>query len=438
MKAWKRIGILFGFIGIVGILWIVMSGQHQAREVMLKDGSMVRFVGSIQGGLPFSTEQPWQRFLRQRLPPAFVRWLPPMRMMTCGETNALSLYFIRANMTATGRGRFWGRIQAVEEGGYEYPNSSGSCSASMPDGMQLLSAGLRSFPRRQEAFPVLVFDRDDQLIAEFRVENPMRKTFPTWVGQPLPITNVVKGTRVVLEGFAPRENEYGQFWSPSITIESIGGAENGLRQRYHQFSDPTGNKGSSLSPKEPVWKSTIKLYRPRTSEFPEHVRGTFQLDAIPAEGQVFPRQEVVNIDGLNLKLVFFSGPGVTTVVNGVSFQAEMPDRSLANGRSTTSSSRGPEESWESTNQFRVVETEDPGPYVEFIFRVFDQDWNRIELVNAFHGYEGGNLRPPYRRRYTFPVSLDASVTALRVDCIVNRGLSFEFLVNSADLFAESN
>lgn len=427
--------VLFGGALIVGL---VVSERGRASEVVLADGSIVQLVGAIDGVGTFSTEKTWHRFLRQKLDRKYLRWLPAARTMSCGSAKALALYFSRVNIPTNGqRGAFWNRVQVIEEGGYKHINAPGTCTSSAGKGAQLVSLGLRSFPRRQSEFPVHFYDRNQNLVAAFLVKNPLKREFPVWKSSSFPITNIIQNTRVVMKGFTRHENDFGGYWRPQIEVDTVDGTKTPMRYRYHRFSDPTGNEGSVLSPTEPVWKSTVKLYRPKDVAVPEEFQGRFDLVEVPSEGEVFPRKEKIEIDGLNLRLLFFSGPGVTTISNGMSFLSEMPNRQLANGRhSSTSSGGNRTESWESGYHFLVVETEDPGVDVELSFQMFDQDGNPLDRINQFHGYEGGNLRPPYARRYTFPVSLNESVTSIRMDVSINRGLSFDFLVDSSELSTE--
>ena len=285
---------------------------------------------------------------------------------------------------------------------------------------------------------MVMYDDEEQELARFVVQNPSNRKFPEWQAGSFPMTNVVGNTRLVLSGFKRFRNDYGGFWRPQVEVDSVDGSANPYRLRYFQFSDPTGNQGSRLSPRESVWKSTIKLYRPKDRPLPAELKGHFDLPDIPGKGEVFPRQDAITVDGLEIRLSFFSGPGETTITNGTSFHAEYPERELAMGRSSSSGVNGRTESWESQHHLVVIETADPGDDVEVLFEIRDQDGNEVERVNQFHGYEGGgNLRAPYRRRYTFPLALTESTQALRVDCAVNRGLSLEFLVNSGELLAQS-
>ncbi len=439
MKTSRRVLLLLGMVGLVMGGYVFLSKHRDTLDLILSDGSTVLFLGAVPGGTPYSSEESWHKFLRQHVARKYVRWLPPVRSLNCGSLGSLSLCFMRLNIpTNQQRGAFWGRVEAIEAGGYTYSNSPGSCSSSLGNQEKLLSFSLRNYPRRQSQFPVVIYGDEQEELVRLMVKNPGTTTFPEWAAEGLPITNVVNGTRLVLHGFKRFQNNYGGFWRPQVQIESLAGKESPLKLRYFSFEDPTGNKGASLSPSEPVWKSVIKLYRPKDSEFPESMKGQFVLAEIPSQGQVFPRQEVMKVGGLGMRLLFFSGPGVTTISNNMSFHAEFPDRELGSGSWTSSSGTGRSESWESNHHYLVIETEDPGLDVELLFQVHDQDGLPVERANQFHGYRGGGgLRPPYKRRYTFPLILNESVSALNVECTINRGESFEFLVNSSDLFALS-
>ena len=438
MKARWRILAVVGLLGSALAVGLIISDKGRPSEVVLADGSIVQLLGAIDGNGTFTTEKGWQSLLRRNIDRKYLKWLPAVRTMSCGSSNQLSLYFSRVNIPANGaRGRFWNRLQAIEDGGYKHINSSGHCSGSAGKGAQLLSLGLRSYPRRQSEFPVLLFDQNESLVAEFLVKNPVKNEFPVWEPSSFPITNVIKNTRVIMNGFTWHENDFAGYWRPHIEVDSLDGMENPMRLRYHQFSDPTGNVGSVLSPSEPIWKSTVKLYRPKDSKIPERFQGRFDLMDIPSEGEVLPRNQVIEVDGVDIRFLFFSGPGVTTVTNGTSYHAEMPERPLASGRSSSTSSNGQAtKSWESDHHFLVIETEDPGKDVEFLFEILDQKGSKLERVDQFNGYEGGNLRPPYARRYTFAVSLDETVTSIQLEVVLNRGLSFEFLVDSRRLSTE--
>ncbi|MDA7657061.1 hypothetical protein N8737_00005, partial [Verrucomicrobia bacterium] len=276
MKASWRLLIVIVLFGSALALGLIVSDRGRASEVVLADGSVVQLVGVVDGNGTFTMEKTWHRFLRKHLDRKYLKWLPATRTMRCGSAKALSLYFSRVNIPTNGvRGSFWNRVHVLEEGGYKHSNAPGSCSSSAGKGAQLLSLGLRSFPRRQSEFPVLIYDRDESLIAEFIVKNPIKKKFPVWKFSPFPITNVIENTRVVMKGFTWHKNDFSGYWRPLVEVDSVDGTESPMRLRYHRFSDPTGNEGSVLSPKEPVWKSTVKLYRPKESEIPDQFRGRF-------------------------------------------------------------------------------------------------------------------------------------------------------------------
>ena len=296
--------------------------------------------------------------------------------------------------------------------------------------------GLRKFPRRQVQFPLRLFDNDDQLVAEYMVENPLYRAYPTWTAGELPMTNVVGSTRIVLRGLSGRTNQYGRFWHPELSIDNVDGSASPLQWRYFEFVDPTGNQGPELSPMEPVWKVSVKLFRPRDAEFPEALRGSFQLASLPSAGEVFPLNEEIEVDGVSMRLHFIAGAGSITISNGTSYHAHVLDRSVRSGHMSGSSGSSRYETWESESPFILLETEDVASDVQIHARLYNQDGDFIEPTWHPGSYSSGGLRAPFQRRYRVPLEAIGSATGIRLECLVNRGVRAEFLVNSADVLAE--
>lgn len=435
MKAIRRgiaVLIMAGLAVAVGLFW----GRRDPDPV-LPDGSRIRLLAVLGSKAPFTTEKPWQAFLRRNLPRKFVGLLPPNRGLGCGFGSGIKFVFDRYDQTGkTSAGSFWSRVETVDSSGFVYSEQPGSCTSGRVDGAQLMGFGLRKFPRREAQFPVRLFDRDDQLVAEFTVKNPIYRAYPNWVAGEFPMTNVVGNTRIVLRGLGGRTNRYGRYWRPQLTIENVDGSASPLQRRYFEFLDPTGNQGSELSPREPVWQAVSRLFRPHDAEFPDELRGSFELASLPKPGDVLPVNEEIEVDGVSMRLHFIAGAGSITISNGTTYHARVLDRPVRSGHMSGSSGSSSYETWESESPFILLETEDLGRDVEIQARVYDQDGEQIEPTWRPGGYNSGGLRAPYHRRYQVPLTAVDSATVLRLECLVNRGVRAEFLVNSADLLAE--
>ncbi|MCS1407632.1 MAG: hypothetical protein M2R45_00792 [Verrucomicrobia subdivision 3 bacterium] len=459
------IGAILLALAAAVIFWF--GRREQQRAVVLEDGSLVRFVGAVPGGAPFTNEKPWHQFLREHLPARWLRWIPPSRTMSCGPPNGISVYFDWVRKYSAGD--HWTfrspvRVEAVDEGGFVYKNVSASCWSHLNGNLTLLGLNLRQFPRRQGQFPLLIYNHRDELAARLLVNNPLPRNFPQWTASPLPVTNVVQDLQIVLSGFSRNTGAYSSYWRPRLVLSRLDGEPTQMRLRRYQFIDPTGNQGFELSPSEPVWLSELKLYRPIDGEFDSKSKGRFAGLRVPDSGEIELHRPAMVVDDLSFRLLFFSGPGSITTSNGVEFHAEalqqpmtsdsewhprrrleLPERPLKKLQQpmasdsewhSGSSSSGFYAEWESKDHLIVIETEDPGEDVEFLFRFIDQEGRRIWPVDESNWHGGATFRAPYGRRYTIALELGEDSERLDVECIVNRGLSVGFFVNSADLLAQ--
>ncbi len=434
MKVLRRILVGLVLLAFLGGGIFLMLRQSHPQELVLKSGAMVRLLGAIPGGQTFSTEKPWEAFLRRKLPAKYLRWLAPVRSMNCGYNGALSVAVLRQVDDSKDRA-FWSRIEAIDETGFVYSNHTGNCSTGPVDGSYLVSFSLRRFPRRQAEFPIRFYDSEDQFLGEFRISNPVNGPFPDWTAEALPQTKEVDGLRVVLNGFGERTYGDRTFFQPDITITDTDGQPTDFRRRYHDFSDATGNSGGMLSPREKVWQSTVKLYRPKDGPYDPAATTRFTVDTVPAKGEVVPLQQVASVGEDSIQLYFVAGPGITTLSNGIEFSSEVPERELNRGTSSNSSGNfGFKETWECNQHLVVLDLSDPGDDVEFLVFFRDQDGREIEPADAFHGYSGGGgIAAPFARRYKYSLPLE-DVEQLTIECVVNRGVSFDFLVDSGPFF----
>lgn len=443
MKWWVRaLVLLVGMVLVALVVWLANRGNGAHSEtVVFSDGTVLEYLGAVPGGTPFTTEKPWHATLRRYLSPNWLGWLPSAFTLSCGGTNELSVYFRVSNLPESyflGNSEISSRVRAVDESGFQYEATSGRCTGSLSKGEKLLSLGLAQYPRRQAEFSLVVLGTEGEELTTLTVANPLKTTFPMWTASPLPASNVVDSVRVVLNGFESRGNRFGQYWLPQLIIESVEGTSVPLTFRSHQFVDSTGNSGSHLSPLEKVWKSRVKIMRPRNGPFPADTVGRFELTSVPADGEVHELGQVIEVDGIKLRTYFFAGAGRVMLRNGVELSARVPDRQLGSGHSMSSSSSGTEETWESGKPFLLVETEDLGSETEILFRLRDGEGQLLETIHP-GGYSGGGSRilPPFRRVYRLMFERSILPEEVQLECVINRGMWFEFLVNSEELLAES-
>lgn len=215
----------------------------------------------------------------------------------------------------------------------------------------LVSGLLRSFPTRQEEFPLHVYDGKGDRIAEYRIPNPAPKRSVVWTAQSLPATNVAAGgIAVVLESVTNSwsiTDRHGAMWERTLVVPTAKALQNGevtphwkLQSTY--LSDATGQsvnaEAASLCVREAAWKVELEFERKPSANFGTNESWTLTGQTIPAPGKVVSVGKSNLMEGVTFELLAIAGAASVTYSNGVPLSAGVS--SLGSGGSSVSTSSG--------------------------------------------------------------------------------------------------
>jgi hypothetical protein len=119
----------------VGLV-LLSRGERVDKSVVFPNGVEVRVLGAFPGGKSVSSDKPWTASLRKALPGRWRGKLPPVTSVSCGGTNQLMVFF---ELTTAP----WEWIVAVDDDGFVYPRSGGSCSSGIGNGRTLYGVLLK-------------------------------------------------------------------------------------------------------------------------------------------------------------------------------------------------------------------------------------------------------------------------------------------------------
>ena len=134
-------------VAVVVSLVFIAKGKANDQVVIFPNGVEVRVRGAYPGGKSVSSDKLWMATLRKILPARLQTKLPPVTSISCGSgsTNQLMVFF---ELTTTP----WEWIAAVDDDGFVYPRSGGSCSSSIGNGQTLYGVHWKPFPGGKNRF----------------------------------------------------------------------------------------------------------------------------------------------------------------------------------------------------------------------------------------------------------------------------------------------
>ncbi|HEX5222777.1 MAG TPA: hypothetical protein VFZ59_24690 [Verrucomicrobiae bacterium] len=417
--------ILIAALVLAVIVGLVLVARRKSTDkvVMFPGGVEVGVVGVFPGGKTVSSDKPWTAALRKVLPAGLHGKLPPVTSITCSSdrTNQLMVFF---ELTSSP----WEWIQAVDENGFAYPRSGGSCSSSLGNGQTLYGVPLESFPRRQKTFRVNFLDTEFRVLAQMRVANP----FPVppleqpWQAQALPIVQTNGELALTLISAREETNRWGSHLRPEWKQQAFGRQWEDARVAYHRVADPTGNEGGFLSPNEKVWQIKTSVHRTRLDHFAADEKMSVTNVTIPAPAQMTPLNTAAYCAGVKVVVEGLCGPGTLHVTNGV----HRGMTSNTNGYSSTSMSGATTvESLAIKRTAFLVEVTGMSPGDELVVGLKDGEGRAVKAMKLDYRYRSSGVRI-YQVSGLDPIDPSQS---LSLELAISRPKEFVFYISPRDI-----
>lgn len=392
-------------------------------EVQLQNGVRIQLLGVTPAQTPFIPGGSWKLWLRDKLP-RFVPFRPGLvATYTCGgNSNDLSIYLAFYGAGSSNGGFSFNQIgyAPVDKSGFVYERNSSYCTYTEP-GRHVVGFTLSSFPRREEKFDVQIFGEGDAPVAQFLVKNPLPRSFPSWQSQPLPQTATNGLVTLTLRGLKTRPDRRYPNVSCDYRVQSADPAWEHAKARYSTFEDPTGNRGSWLSPSEPVWRVKTDVYRMRQQDFAANETIRVQNIPVPREGAHSPINVREELGGVAVSLVMVAGASYLVNSNGVWEFHPNPQRQR--GHSTSSySTHTVEQRWIADTTLFIDAVGMQGAD-DLFFDVRDELGREVTARTS-----GWSATGP-TRRYTASLELTPGATNLGIAIALNRPIPFSFFVS---------
>ena len=402
--------------------------QQATKTVVFPGGTRVKLLGAARSDQTFIAEEPWAKPLRKILPARWQGWLPGKISMKCGSnsTNNITVFF--EVPAPIGAPMPWQTLVAVDDDGFRYPTSGGTCSSSSA-GRTILGIALRGFPRRQKTFRLEFLDANRQVLTQVQVANPLPwpPVEQAWRAQSLPITQTNGDLAVTFVAAREGSNRWGSFFRPQWKFQSSDPRWQNPLPGPLELADAVGNTDSFLSLKETVWQVTATFYLRRLEDFDASDRLLVTNLTLPAPGTMLPLDIDWKQDGVRLRTDGLFGPGTLYITNNL--QRGMTTN-LRSGWSTTSDGKNAIESYGSLNHFLLLDAEGLSGSTKLELRLTDELGREI-TINGQNTYRSGPSGNTRRYRYEFAVT--NAVESLALEVLVNRPKTFVFYLNPAEL-----
>jgi len=412
---------------VVVAVWRAVA-DHRARFATLPDGSTVELQASLVGGATFSTETKWEKIARRWLPNRLAQRLPPNVSGSISHgSNSVEVY-LRVTPWRAGGQLPWAGFTTEDEAGFCYPGEGGRGTIGDPStGRAIQALALRCYPRRQREFLLHLKDNNGKTIATLCVTNPLPGPFPDWRPLPLPQTQTNGPVTLTLKSLKMHTNQWGPHCSPEFSVQATDPAWAKARPPSWTLQDATGNEGTVLSPREPAWKVRTLVYRARREDFASNEQLVLTGLPLPGAGQFVSIDEGADCAGVGIKVLVIGGAGKFGLSNGVT-RFMVPGSPASGGHSTSSSSGGMVETWDSSTPFLLIEARNTRPDDEIQVHVRDDSGREVVVeMNGYSGLSGGV------RTYLPGFIAPAGAKSVTVTAVVNRPLVYDFLVNPADV-----
>ncbi|MFN0055504.1 MAG: hypothetical protein ACKV0T_25435 [Planctomycetales bacterium] len=251
--------------------------------------------------------------------------------------DSLVLWFTRHDSTS-GRALdfdWWTHCIAVDDQGWEVVDEQAGRHAFGVAGSEGISGSrpfepVSSYPNRLivahsmlpmmrpvgGTFTLRIYDRQNALVAEMQVPNPVQGPFPVWTPHPLPASRTNRGLTLTLKSLEARCQEQAYEVHPRRkAVHVLPGfefQEGGMPSAEGwetdvQLSDPLGNTGRcwdcTLSPYEPAWKLHVSAWRNSLGWFDPSEEWKVGQVTIPQSGSAVLLGQSQTIQGVTVELV---------------------------------------------------------------------------------------------------------------------------------------
>ena len=424
MKSSLIFGLLIAAVLAVAVVagLMVRRDRSASRQVTLSTGNTIEVLALLPAEQSFTSEKPWERRLRQVLPARWVGWLAAPTKGRCGSgTNSATLY-LRIDGLAPGAPLPWSNYVAEDDTGFRYPMEGGYCSfgGGAGGGGKIFGFTLRAFPRRQKDFLVRFLAANRTELGALRVANPYPGPFPAWAADSLPITRTNGPVALTLASLELAGEPAWRYLKPQWRLAATDARWAEAKAGFASVADATGNEGSILSPREPVWRVRTRVHRQRREDFNADERAVFAGLPVPGAGAVVALERTAEQGGVKLRLRAIADQGTLYFTNGV-VGALAPGNA---GRGSTSDGQTTVEYWSSDRPFLLLEIQGATWEDETRLRLGDQTGQELKL-DANPGYDGLNGGGQMHLR---KLAITTNTTALSLEVIVSRPLTFEFFI----------
>jgi hypothetical protein len=318
MKAIRAFGVLSLLLCLAAAIALaVLAMRKSARQSFtLADGTIIRIEAVTYGkSHQFSMEKPWQAWVRAHLSFA-ARLLPTGNTVVSSTTtqNDAMVFWIRRFDPQTGKHLppKWGGVDVEDRDGCKFRIRGWGSS-----GNHISHFVAEAFPRREAGFWIHVH-MDDEQMAQFEVENPVRGPFPKWVTEELPATHSDGDLLITLNRLRYRGGSDSPNVSTEFTVRQNGEPTKEWDDKSVRLSDATGNVGwSFLCTNEPAWQISANFYRTAAASFDEKEIWRLPKMRAPTNGEGITFNQSTSLNGAQLTLLAFAGAGTYTISNGV-------------------------------------------------------------------------------------------------------------------------
>jgi hypothetical protein len=425
--------VLLICLAIGCVLVAVRRAEADRRACMatLPDGSKLELLGTVAGGAPFTTDTGWRHIVRRFLPARFQDWLPVFDGATNPntESNVVTVFLRRTTSPGTaGAGQPWDDFAAEDQDGFRYHGTGSSSSSSVFTGISIHGFVLPGYPRRQQEFLLRLLDKNGGTMAAFTVPNPLRGPFPDWRPLSLPQTQTNGPVTLTLESLQNTTNRSWRFVNAEYHLRATDPAWTNAQPDFQTPSDPTGNEGAFVSPREPAWKFPALVDRSRLQDFAASEQFVLTNLPPPSPGQFLALDRSADCAGVGLKALVLAGAGTFGISNGTTRFMRPPTPDTGNGHRRTTNGPVWVEEWFSSEPFLLIEAQNIQLNDEIQLYLRDEHGREVKAKpwRINQARSGAH-------RVKLPFSPPAGWDSLSISLTVSRPLSFDFLVNPADV-----
>jgi hypothetical protein len=407
-----------------------LEADRRGRFVALPDGSKLELLGTAAGAASFTTDTGWRHLVRRCLPNRFRDWLPVFTGNTNPNTSSNMLTIFLRRTTKHGAPFWpqpWSRIAAEDDSGFQYLSNGSSLTTSASKDEGIYGLNLPGYPRRQREFLLRFANQNGTALATFHVPNPLAVDFPKWQPLPTPQTQTNGAVQLTLESVEKSRRSF----NPEYRLRATDPAWLNAKADFEAPEDATGNYGVFASPREPAWKLRALVDRNRIQDFAAGEQLVLTNLPLPAPGQFLSVDRSAESGGIGLKVLVLAGAGTFGLSNGTTRFMLPPSSGTGNGWRKTTNGVVWLEEWFSTTPFLMVEARNlqANDEVQVYFRDQSGHVIKAEPRRTTAILPGAHI-------FKFPFDPPEGASSLDVTVVVSRPLSFEFLINPADVRPE--